>query len=342
MVVCTGRLSKCIGRSAFHNVHTVFVDEVSMVSSDILQTVHVRLQEITNEFEKPFGGMNIVFCGDLRQLLPINATPVFKPHRDSLSGAALWQSVHYFPLKKVMRQSDVVFLPILSKIGNGDMLTLDEKALLESWFKSREQSMIDDPNTICLFYRNHDAEEYDNMVSDTANAIVCIASDTLCGYENNEQMVSMRTKLHKMSTAETGGLPYMLKLLDKPYRIISNIDIDDGLVNGAVRMLKCTEWDNDVTDNELRVKSVWLYLQSNTVGKAARIKARPHIFANPGIVCSEWTPMMCKTATIIFKNRQLKCKRLQFPIVEACVMTVHKSQGGMSDKVTLNYERGLD
>jgi hypothetical protein len=48
-------------RSAFHNMHIVFVDEVSMVSSDILQTVHVRLHKITNEFEKPFGWMNIVF-----------------------------------------------------------------------------------------------------------------------------------------------------------------------------------------------------------------------------------------------------------------------------------------
>jgi hypothetical protein len=42
-------------RSAFHNMHIVSVHEVSMVSSDILQTVHVRLHKITNEFEKPFG-----------------------------------------------------------------------------------------------------------------------------------------------------------------------------------------------------------------------------------------------------------------------------------------------
>jgi hypothetical protein len=42
--------------STFHNVHIVFVDEVSMVNSNILHMVHVKLQEITNEFEKPFGG----------------------------------------------------------------------------------------------------------------------------------------------------------------------------------------------------------------------------------------------------------------------------------------------
>jgi hypothetical protein len=90
-------------RSAFHNVHIMFVDEVSVVSSDILQTVHVTLQEVTNEFKKPFSGMNTMFSGDLRQLLPVNARPVFKPHRDSLSVAALWQSLHCFPLKRVMR-----------------------------------------------------------------------------------------------------------------------------------------------------------------------------------------------------------------------------------------------
>jgi hypothetical protein len=182
------------------------------------------------------------------------------------------------------------------------------------------------------------------MVLDTANAIVCIASDTLCGYKNNEQMASMKTNLYKMSIAETGGLPYVLKLLlGKPYMIQSNIDIDidNKLVNGAVGMLKYIGWDDDATDNELRVKRLWLHLKSNTVGKVARIKAHPYVFANPGAVL-EWTPMMCKTATITFKSRQLKCKCLQSPTVEACAMTVHKLQGGTFKKAVFNYERGLD
>jgi hypothetical protein len=58
------------------------------------------------------------------------------------------------------------------------MLTLDEMRLLESRFKSREQSMID-------------ADEYNNMLFDTPNAIASAASDTLCGYKNNEEMASM-------------------------------------------------------------------------------------------------------------------------------------------------------
>jgi hypothetical protein len=69
------------------------------------------------------------------------------------------------------------------------------------------------------------------MVFDTPNTIACIASDSLCGYRRNKQMASMRTRLRKISVAETGGLPYMLKWLDKPYTIMSSIDIDDGFVN---------------------------------------------------------------------------------------------------------------
>jgi hypothetical protein len=332
-------------RSAFHNVHIVFAEEVSILSSDILKTAHVTLQEIRSGFEKPFGGMNIVFCGDLSQLPPVNARPVFKSHRDSLSGAPLWQSLHYFPYKRIMRQSHVVFSSILTKIGNGDMLKLDEKALLESRLKSREQLMNDAPNAIGLFHRNQDIEEYNNMVFDTPNTIACVASDTLCGYKTNKQMTSIGTKLYKISVAETGGLPYVLKLLlDTPYMITSNIDIhiDDGLINGVLGTVKYTELDDDATDNDLRVKRMWLYLQPNAVCKVARIKARPYVFAKPGVVCSEWTPMTRKTATITFKNRQLKCKRLQFPIVEACAMTVHKSQGGTFGKVVINYESGSE
>jgi hypothetical protein len=125
------------------------------------------------------------------------------------------------------------------------------------------------------------------MMFDTPITIAFVEFVTLCGYKTKEHMASMRTKLHKMSVAETGGLLYVLKLLlDKPNMITSNIDIDDGLDNGAVGTLKYVEWDDD-----LSVKRVWLLLQPNAVGKAARIKAHPYGFVNPGFICSEWTPL---------------------------------------------------
>jgi hypothetical protein len=103
-----------------------------------------------------------------------------------LSGAALWQSLHHFSFKWAVRESDVVISSILLKISNGDMFTLNGKALLETWFKSREQSMIEAPYVIRLFHRNHDIEEYYHMVCDTLNTIAGLASDIICEYKNNE------------------------------------------------------------------------------------------------------------------------------------------------------------
>jgi hypothetical protein len=54
------------------------------------------------------------------------------------------------------------------------------------------------------------------------------------------------------------------------------------------------EREDDATDSELRVKRLWLYFQPNVAGKAARIMARPHVFANPGFVCSQWTPKILR------------------------------------------------
>jgi hypothetical protein len=170
-----------------------------------------------------------------------------------------------------VRESDVVISTLIIKIRNGDIFALDEKALLDTWFKSREQSMIEATFVIRLFHRNHDIEEYYQMACDTLNTIAGLASDIICGYKNNEQRTSTKTKMHKMSVAQTGGLPYVLKLLDKPYMIASSIDIDDGLVNGAVATLKYSEWDYKATNYELRVKWLWFHLQQNAVGKAARI-----------------------------------------------------------------------
>jgi len=61
-----------------------------------------------------------------------------------------------------------------------------------------------------------------------------VAEDKYSGYSNNEQLASARCKVHKM-VDETGNLPFILRLkIGKPYMIRANIDVGDGLVNGAI------------------------------------------------------------------------------------------------------------
>ncbi|KAH7965086.1 hypothetical protein HPB49_003300 [Dermacentor silvarum] len=54
-------------RTAFTNVKCVIVGECSMMSSDTLARVDDRLRQVTGNYNDPFGGLDFIMCGDLRQ-----------------------------------------------------------------------------------------------------------------------------------------------------------------------------------------------------------------------------------------------------------------------------------
>ncbi|XP_062540963.1 uncharacterized protein LOC134209005 [Armigeres subalbatus] len=313
-------------RNAFTNIKAIIVDEVSMIGADVLNTIHTRLQDITGNFDEPFGGINIIFCGDLRQLPPVNARPVYKPTGNSFHGAVLWQSLDFFPLVKVMRQTDEEFSTILTKIGNGKPMNAEETKLIESRFRTVEWCKQNVPGAIRLYHRNVDVERFNNDALNDHDSLEYTADDVFTGYKDASQLASSRIKLYKMSVVETGGLPYLLRLaIGKPYMITTNVDVEDGVVNGAIGELKYIEWDED--DSRQQIVRLWFKFDSEAIGTALRIKSRPAVYSRPGILQPDWTPISKRSANIKLSGN-IKCKRINFPVVSACALTVHKSQGG--------------
>ena len=119
-------------RNTFGSGKAVIIDEISMVGADMLNTVHARLQDIMGNYDDPFGGSVIIACGDLQQLPPVNARPVFKASKNSVTGPVLWRSLKLHRLKQVMRQSDAQFSSILTKIGCGEALTRSETEIIKA------------------------------------------------------------------------------------------------------------------------------------------------------------------------------------------------------------------
>jgi hypothetical protein len=76
-------------RGLFDGVICMIVDEINMLGSDIFHKIDSRLKQITAVHDQNFGGLHVVMCGDLRQLPPVNATPIFKCSRDMLGGPVL-------------------------------------------------------------------------------------------------------------------------------------------------------------------------------------------------------------------------------------------------------------
>jgi len=54
----------------FKNVNTVIIDEISMVRADIVQGIDYVLKKYRNKYE-PFGGVQMIFIGDMYQLPPV-------------------------------------------------------------------------------------------------------------------------------------------------------------------------------------------------------------------------------------------------------------------------------
>ncbi|GFY02764.1 uncharacterized protein TNCV_3506441 [Trichonephila clavipes] len=251
-----------------------------------------------------------------------------------------------------MRQSDSTFSEILTKIGNGERLGTEQIALIESRFRSSAWCKVNVPATVRLFHRNHDVDAYNNnpFIPEFEN----IADDKMIGYITLTEVATVRRNLHKISVVESGGLPYSLKLaVGYPYMITMNLDVEDGLVNGAIGTLKYIEYlteDEQVTiygtteedvESSTRIRKrvlLWLEFPNPSMGQLCRVKAKPHVMCKRDVLDLRWTPIVTRADNIPLGGN-IKNRRNQFPVVSASAITIHKSQGGTFDEVVFNYDK---
>jgi len=110
-------------RPVLENLDVLIIDEVSMVSPDIIDCINNCLQ-LVKENTKPFGGVPIIFVGDILQLPPVvgqKDESVYFTHRyDSpyFYSAEVFKQIEILPLelKKVFRQQDASFIAALDQI----------------------------------------------------------------------------------------------------------------------------------------------------------------------------------------------------------------------------------
>lgn len=110
-------------RKILKEVELVIIDEISMVRADIIDCVDRILRVYTGNMRLPFGGKQLLFVGDVFQLEPVvpsdqkeilnlfYASPFF-------FSARVFNEINLVPieLRKVYRQTDVVFINVLDKI----------------------------------------------------------------------------------------------------------------------------------------------------------------------------------------------------------------------------------
>jgi hypothetical protein len=127
-----------------------------------------------------------------------------------------------------------------------------------------------------------------------------------------------------MSSGDTGNLPYSISLTEGyPYMTTLIADVEDGLVNGAIGVLSCVEYYPTMHNDDESMRA-WLEFDTEYIRRRVRLKYRPHVRSKPDLLNERWLPIEGRSSHII--TARIKC-RLQFPLLAACALTIHKSQG---------------
>ena len=132
------------------NLELLVIDEVSMVRSDLLDTIDAVLRHIKHQPNHPFGGVQVLVIGDLFQLSPVAREEEWRVLQDYYRGpyffqAHVFQQLNpvYIELDHVFRQSNIDFVEILNQVRNNTLTSQSLQMLNTRYlpeFKADEQN----------------------------------------------------------------------------------------------------------------------------------------------------------------------------------------------------------
>lgn len=112
-------------KELIREMELLIIDEVSMVRSDTLDAIDAILRHFRNQPLVPFGGVQVLYIGDLFQLPPVmpdDQWQLLKGHYESVfffHARVLQQAPPiYIELKKIYRQNERTFIDILNGVRN--------------------------------------------------------------------------------------------------------------------------------------------------------------------------------------------------------------------------------
>jgi ATP-dependent DNA helicase PIF1 len=287
----------------YRNLDTIIIDEISMVRSDLLDCVDQFLRISGKVTGLPFGGIQMIFIGDLYQIPPVvigDEKVLFSDYYESelFFDADVYAEieVEHLELEKIYRQTDDHFISLLNKIRNKTVLP-DDIALLNG--QLIDESFTLPKDTIYLTTTNAMAEERNR-----------IELQKLPGRSFFYEAEIKGTLDEKSFPAE--GL---LEIKEKSQVMLLNNDPAGRWINGTIGRVvrigeKCLEVQ--LSDGEL-------------------VEVKPFRWDMFRFYWDEESRSVAADNVGAFK---------QYPLKLAWAITIHKSQGKTFDNVVIDLGRG--
>lgn len=324
-------------RSKYRNLSVVIIDEISMVSNSLMNFIDQRLQEL-NGNRIPFGGVSIIAVGDLYQLRPIQGDWIFKDMtRDAAALARnLWKD-HFtvFELTEIMRQKvDLEFAELLNRLRKNSLTEADKLKLHECKIDTDlNEHNLNVPHLFAEKYFMHRFNDkiISRMQSETVT-IPChdtVVTPKLSKDKQNEAIKKLSTDPNVTANLHCS----LVVVVGMIYDLCVNVNVDDGLANGASCKVKFVEYKQSET---VRPSIVWVEFDNQKVGMETRVK-----FQNRGFYHSHihknWTPVFDVERSFTYNKKTFQ--RIQFPLQPSAGRTVHRAQGSTLEKITVDLSQ---
>ena len=294
-----------IKRKVIQNMELLIIDEVSMLRSDLMDAIDFMLQSVRKK-RVAFGGVQVLFIGDLLQLPPVIREEEWRTLRQYYKGKFFFHS-HviqanpplYIELSKIFRQSDATFIDLLNNLRN-NRITKENLSFLNQYVQPNFDLKA---NKGYITLTTHNAK---------ADAI------------NSQSLVDLEGITNRYKASITGDFPEKIFPLDEVLELKVGAQImfikndhsfDKNYFNGKMGVVKSISKDE-----------IWVHFEEEN--KSIEVEKQ------------EWQNIR------YFVNENIKEIEeevlgtfVHYPIKLAWAITVHKSQGLTFDKAALDVSQ---
>lgn len=314
--------------SIFSNIDTIILDEISMVRSDIMDGIDYALRVNRNRLNEPFGGIQMVFIGDLFQLPPVVTNDLQQYFLNTYGGryffnATVFHNEFNYQCKELTinfrQKNDMGFQELLNRIRIN-------------------QATFDD-------YVNLNQRHVNNLGRQTDDAIILTTNRKSVRTINKSRLTEIKSQEFTLDAILSGTLKtkYDRLLNDFKNKRISEeeldrrletnfpTDVELKLKKGAqIIMIKndrAKRWVNGSLGriSAINNKGIWVKIDSNTY------KIEQEKWDDITYSYNQQTQELSESSRGSF---------IQYPIKLAWALTVHKSQGKTFDKVIIDLAGG--
>ena len=290
-------------RRVLRELEVLVIDEISMVRADLLDAIDCLLRHFRYRSNEPFGGVQLIFIGDMFQLSPVATDEEWRLLSQYYSSpyffnsqVVMQQPPLYIEFEKIYRQTNYDFIRVLNEIRN-DCLSSESLVLLEQCYNPH---FVPPANDSYITLTTH------NYKADLINA---------------EELAKINSKTYRFEATIKGDYPEKnyptdktleLKIGAKVMFLKNDTEQPRRYYNGKIGVVESVE------EESIIIKSIddgEIIELSQTVWENIRYRTNP-------------------------TTKQIEEDNLgnftQYPLRLAWAITIHKSQGLTFDKAVID------